>query len=55
MYTLLQELKRIGADNPALSMLVEPLLPKPWRKGLERQKVMKGDEATDLYSPALVS
>ena len=28
MYTLLQELKRSGAENPALAMLVEPLLKK---------------------------
>jgi len=55
MYTLLQELKRIGADNPALSMLVEPLLPKPWRKELDKQKVLKGDEDTDLYSPQLAA
>ncbi len=55
MCTLLQELKRTGADNPALSMLVEPLLPKPWRKELDRQKMLKGDEATDLYSPALAA
>ncbi len=55
MYTLLQELQRTGADNPALSMLVEPLLPKQWRKELDRQKLLKGDEATDLYSPALAA
>ena len=55
MYTLLQELQRTGPDNPALSMLVEPLLPKSWRKELDRQKVLKGDEDTDLYSPALAA
>jgi len=54
-FTLLQELKRTGADNPALSMLVEPLLPKPWRKELDKQKVLKGDEDTDLYSPQLAA
>jgi len=32
MYTLLQELRHTGADNPALAMLVEPLLPRAWRK-----------------------
>ncbi len=48
MYTLLQELKRTGFDNPALSMLVEPLLPRAWRKELDKQKLLKGDEDTDL-------
>ncbi len=55
MYTLLQELKRSGADNPALAMLVEPLLPRPWRRELDRQKLLKGDEDTDLYSPVLAA
>ena len=40
---LLQELKRSGPDNPALSMLVEPLLPRAWRKELDQQKLLKGD------------
>ena len=53
MYTLLQELRRTGPDNPALSMLVEPLLPRPWRKELDRQKLLMGDEDTDLYSAAI--
>ncbi len=53
MYTLLQELKRTGPDNPALSMLVEPLLPRVWRKELDKQKLLKGDEDTDLYSAAI--
>jgi len=53
MYTLLQELKRSGPDNPALSMLVEPLLPRAWRKELDQQKLLKGDEDTDLYSAAV--
>ncbi len=53
MYTLLQELKRSGPDNPALSMLVEPLLPRAWRKELDQQKLLKGDEDTDLYSAAI--
>ncbi len=48
MYTLLQELKRTGPDNPALGMLVEPLLPRAWRKELDQQKLLKGDEDTDL-------
>ncbi|DBA77167.1 TPA: hypothetical protein ACH3X1_009741 [Trebouxia sp. C0004] len=52
MYTLLQELQRTGLDNPALGMLVEPLLPRPWRKELDRQKLLMGDEDTDLYSAA---
>ena len=53
MYTLLQELKRTGPDNAALSMLVEPLLPRAWRKELDRQKLLEGDEDTDLYSVAI--
>ncbi len=53
MYTLLQELKRSGPDNPALSMLVEPLLPRVWRKELDRQKLLKEDEDTDPYSAAI--
>ncbi len=50
MYTLLQELRRTGADNPALAMLVEPLLPRAWRKELDKQKILKEDEDTDLYA-----
>ena len=53
MYTLLQELRRTGPDNPVLSMLVEPLLPRAWRKELDRQKLLIGDEDTDLYSAAI--
>ncbi len=53
MYTLLQELKRSGPDNPALSLLVEPLLPRTWRKELDQQKLFKEDEDTDLYSAAI--
>lgn len=53
MYTLLQELRQTGPDNPALSMLVEPLLPRAWRKELDRQKLLIGDEDTDLYSAAI--
>jgi len=49
-YTLLQELRRTGADTPALAMLVEPLLPRAWRKELDKQKRLKGDEDTDLYA-----
>ena len=52
MYTLLQELKRTGPDNPALSMLFEPLLPRLSRKQLDKQKLLKGDDNTDLYSAA---
>ncbi len=53
MYNLLQELKRTGPDNPALSMLVEPLLPRAWRKELDKQKLLKDDVNTDLYSSAV--
>ena len=31
-------------------MLVEPLLPKAWRKELDRQKTLKDDADTDLYA-----
>ena len=50
MSTLLQELRHNGAQSPALAMLVEPLLPKAWRKELDRQKTLKGDVDTDLYA-----
>ena len=50
MYTLLQELKHTGAQTPALAMLVEPLLPKAWRKELDKQKTLKDDVDTDLYA-----
>ena len=50
MYTLLQELRRAGPDNPALGMLVEPLLPRAWRKELDKQKILKDDQDTDLYA-----
>ena len=50
MYTLLQELKRTGPDNPALSLLVEPLLPRACRRELDKQKLLKDDIDTDLYS-----
>ena len=53
MYTLLQKLKHSGPDNLALSMLVEPLLPRAWRKEPGRQKLLKGDEDTELYSAAI--
>ena len=50
LYTLLQELKHTGAQAPALAMLVEPLLPKAWRKELYKQRTLKGDMDTDLYA-----
>ena len=50
MYTLLQELRHNGAQSPALAMLVEPLLPRAWRKELDTQKAMKDDADTDLYA-----
>ena len=31
-------------------MLVEPLLPKAWRKELDKQKTLKDDVKTDLYA-----
>jgi len=50
MYTLLQELRHTGAQTPALAMLVEPLLPRAWRKELDKQKILKDDVDTDLYA-----
>jgi len=50
MYTLLQELRHTGAQTPALAMLVEPLLPRAWRKELDKQKILKDDIDTDLYA-----
>ena len=51
MYTLLQELT--GADNPALAMLVERLLPFAWRKQLDKQRILEGNEDTDLLSTGI--
>ena len=32
-------------------MLVEPLLPRAWRKELDKQKILKGDDVdTDLFA-----
>ena len=53
MYTLLQELRHTGADNPALAMLVEPLLPLAWRQQLDKQRMLKCDEDTDLFSTGI--
>ena len=53
MYTLLHELRHTGAQTPALAMLVEPLLPRAWRKELEKQKVLKDDADTELYATGI--
>jgi len=53
MHTLLQELRHTGADNPALAMLVEPLLPLAWRQQLDKQRMLKCDEDTDLFSTGI--
>ncbi len=50
--TLLTELQTKGADSAALPMLVEPLLPRQWKKELDRCKLLKGDTDTDLYCRA---
>jgi len=50
--TLLTELQNKGADSAALPMLVEPLLPRQWKKELDRCKLLKGDADTDLYCRA---
>lgn len=34
-------------------MLVEPLLPRAWRKELDKQKIMKDDQDTDLYATSI--
>lgn len=34
-------------------MLVEPLLPLAWRKQLDKQRFLKGDEDTDLFSTGI--
>ena len=54
MYTLLQELRHTGAQTPALAMLVEPLLPRAWRKELDKQKILKDDIDTDLYAANII-
>jgi len=47
-YTLLQQLKRICPDRPALSMLVEPLLlGGHGERQLDKQKFLKEDTDTD--------
>ncbi len=53
MYTLLHELRHTGAQTPALAMLVEPLLPRAWKKELDKQKVLKDDADTDLYATGI--
>ena len=34
-------------------MLVEPLLPRAWRKELDKQKILKNDAETDLYATGI--
>ncbi|DBB15455.1 TPA: hypothetical protein ACH3X3_003682 [Trebouxia sp. C0006] len=53
MYTLLHELRHTGAQTPALAMLVEPLLPRAWRKELDKQKILKDDADTNLYATGI--
>ena len=53
MYTLLQELRHTGAQSPALAVLVEPLLPRAWRRQLDKQKLLKRDMDTDLYATGI--
>ena len=53
MCSLLQELRHTGAQTPALAMLVEPLLPRAWRKELDEQKVLKDDADTDLNAAGI--
>ena len=53
MYTLLHELRHTGAQTPALAMLVEPLLPRAWRKELDKQKILKDDVDTNLYATGI--
>ena len=53
MHTLLQELRHTGSQTPALAMLVEPLLPRAWRKELDKQKILQDDIDTDLYAVSI--
>ena len=53
MYTLLHELRHTGAQTPALATLVEPLLPRAWRKELDKHKILKDDADTDLYATGI--
>ena len=42
-----------GPNSAALPLLVEPLLPRSWKRELDQSKLLKGDMETDLYSTAV--
>ena len=52
-HTLITELLQIGPTSAALPPLVEPLLPRSWKRELDKSKLLKGDIETDLYSTAV--
>ncbi len=52
-HTLITELLRTGPNSAALPLLVEPLLPRSWKRELDQSKLLKGDMETDLYSTAV--
>ena len=52
-HTLITELLRTGPNSAALPLLVEPLLPRTWKRELDQSKLLKGDMETDLYSTAV--
>ena len=53
VHTLITELLRTGPNSAALPLLVEPLLPRSWKRELDQSKLLKGDTETDLYSTAV--
>ena len=52
-HTLITELLHTGPTSAALPLLVEPLLPRSWKRELDQSKLLKGDIETDLYSTAV--
>ena len=52
-HTLITELLHTGPTSAALPLLVEPLLPRSWKRELDQSKLLKGDVETDLYSTAV--
>ena len=42
-----------GLNSAALPLLVEPLLPRSWKRELDQSKLLKGHMETDLYSTAV--
>ncbi len=42
-----------GPNSAALPLLVEPLLPRSWKRELDHSRLLKGYMETDLYSTAV--